>query len=305
MPLPHASIQKIPNNEPDATPELWNATYRQIDANFANHENRVAAAELTMEAAKGSHPSLPSRLNSLESTAAAQSEDADNNKVLATLQALNLASMALKGVENLKVAAQQQGEVTISNRGLVSGCEASKSTTATRNLNFTAGVCFARGRRYAVNGTTNAASVPSNSGSAPATVYAYLFLHSSGEWRPAVTPIGTAVPDGAIVLYQITIPAGNTDATDPQLSNVTLTSLRRMEPQFPLMLDAPVARSIAINQINSNDYQLSFDVVSATGAPCNVSAIVATSRATNGFTVELHSAADDVRIRWRLSRLSQ
>lgn len=305
MPLPHSVIDKIPNNEPDAVPELWNKTYRQIDENFTNHESRIAASESTLSSAKGTHASLPARLNSLESTAAAQSEDADNMKTLALLQALAGAGMAQQEIKNLKQAAMQQGEATLANRGLVSGCEASKSTTATRNLNFTAGVCFAKGRKYAVAGTTNAASVPSNPGATSATAYAYLFLHTSGEWRPAVTPIGSAVPDGAITIYQITIPAGNTDATDAQLTSVTLTSLRRMEPQFPQLLDAPATRSIVINPVNASDYELSFDVVSAVGAPCDRRCVVAASRATNGFTIELHSAADDVRVRWRLSRLSQ
>ena len=34
--LPYSSITKIPDTEPDAIPELWNKTYREIDENF-NH----------------------------------------------------------------------------------------------------------------------------------------------------------------------------------------------------------------------------------------------------------------------------
>lgn len=288
-----------------AHPDTWNPTHEKLLNNDAYLKKQQDSQGAEIQQARGTKANLAERLSGLESSVEAQSEDAENMKTLAMLQALSGVSMAQHEVRNLKQAAMQQGEFTIANRGIVSGCEASKSTTATRNLNFTAGVCFAKGRRYAVNGTTNAASVPSNPTAWAATVQAYLFLHASGEWRPAVTPIGSPVPPGAITLYQITIPAGNTDATDPQLSGVTLTNVRRIEAQFPLLLDSPPMQSVVINTLNKSDYQLRFDVVAAEGAPCDDRAVVAASRATNGFTVQLHSAADNVQVRWTLSRLSQ
>lgn len=288
-----------------AHPDTWNPTHRKLLENDAYLKKQQDSQGTEIQQARGSKQTLKERIDGLESSVAGQSEDADNMKTLAMLQALAGVSMAQQEMKNLKQAAMQQGEFTMANRGVVSGCEASKSTTATRNLNFTAGVCFARGRRYAVAGTTNAASVPSNPTAWAATVYVYLFLHSSGEWRPAVTPIGSAVPDGAITLYQITIPAGNTDATDPQLASITLTNVRRIEAQFPLLLDSPPTHAVAINVLDKSDYQLRFDVVAADGAPCDSRAVVVASRATNGFTVQLHSAADNVQVRWTLSRLSQ
>lgn len=288
-----------------AHPDTWNPTHEKLLNNdaYLKKEQEKAASEL--QGARGGKASVGERLNQMEQAVAGQSEDAENMKTLAMLQALAGVSMAQQEMKNLKQVAMQQGEFTVANRGVVSGCEASKSITATRNLDFTAGVCFSRGRRYAVKGTSNAASVPSNPTAWAATVYAYLFLHASGEWRPSVTPIGQAVPAGAITLYQITIPAGNTDATDPQLANVTLTSVRRIEAQFPLLLDSPPTQSVVINTLNKSDYQLRFDVVAADGAPCDSRAVVVDSRATNGFTVQLHTAADNVQVRWTLSRLSQ
>lgn len=287
-----------------AHPDTWNPTHRKLLENDSFLKKQQDADAKEIKDARGGKASLNERITELGNSVAGQSEDADNMKTLAVMRALEIGSLALKGVESLKISAQQQGEITITNRGIVSGCEASKSTTATRNLNFTEGICFAKGRRYAVKGTSNAASVPSNATAWAATVYVYLFQINGGDWRPAVTPIGSAVPDGAITLYQITIPAGNTDASDPQLANVTLTSVRRLEPLFPLMLDAPPSKSVVINALNKSDYQLNFDVVNAEGAPCDPRAVVATSRATNGFTVQLHSAADNVQLRWHLSRLS-
>jgi len=41
MPLPYANITGIPNNEPDATPSLWNSRYSEIDSNFNYLEVQV------------------------------------------------------------------------------------------------------------------------------------------------------------------------------------------------------------------------------------------------------------------------
>ena len=304
MALKHPNITKIPNNEPDAVPSLWNTRYDEIDENFDDLDKRLASRENEINNARGGEANLGTRLNKLASSVSGQTEEADNNKVTTLLYALQMAALANSGVASLRTVAQQQGEFVIENRGLIRGCQASKSTTATRNLNFTEGACFAQGRIFSVSGTDNAASVPSNPSGAPVTVRAYLFQDANKVWRPAVTPVGTDVPPGSITLYQLTIPAGNTDATDPNLNNVTLTSVRRFESQFPSMLDSPPSVYVAINTLGASDYHLEFDVVSAQGAPCGSDAVVAHSRATNGFTVELHSAADNVRLRWKLSRLS-
>lgn len=57
--LPHQQITPIPNNEPDATPYLWNVRYVEIDENFINLNNRQQATEATIVAATGNYPSLP------------------------------------------------------------------------------------------------------------------------------------------------------------------------------------------------------------------------------------------------------
>jgi len=304
MALTHPKITQIPQTEPYATPALWNTRYDEIDSNFGDLDGRLSASEQELSTARGDSPNLGIRLDALASSVSGHSEEADNNKIAVLQYALQQAALANSGVLALKEVAQQQGEIVIANRGLVRGCEASKSTTATRNLNFTEGACFAQGRVFSVSGTQNSASVPSNPSAAPVTVYAYLFQDANSVWRPAVTPVGTAVPQDALQLYQLTIPAGNTDATDPNLNHVTLTSVRRFESQFPRLLDSPPAQTVAIKRVDASDYQITFDLVDAQGAPCGTDAVVVSSRATNGFTVTLRSAADNVRVRWKLSRLS-
>jgi hypothetical protein len=304
MALPNQKITPIPNNEPDAVPSLWNTRYDEIDQNFSNLDDRTESVESEITTARGAKTSIGQRLDGLESTVGASSIDMQNARDAALKYAIEQAALANHGVLTLKEQAQQQGSITITNRGIVSGCAASKSTTATRNLNLTTGICFASGRSYSVAESTNAASVPSNSGASSVTVYAYLYRDAGGLWRLAVTPIGAAAPTDSIKIYAITIPANSTDATDPNLASVTLTDVRRIEALFPVVLDNPISVSVEINVLKSNDYTVDFDIVSAVGAPCETKSMVLSSRATNGFTVLLASAADNVVARWKISKLN-
>ena len=112
------------------------------------------------------------------------------------------------------------------------------------------------------------------------------------------------MPDNGIEIYRLTIPAGSTDSTDPYLANVTLTDVRRIEPGYPDLLDSPPSVSLAFARpMRGTDWRMDIDVVSATGAPGRADQIVVTNRATNGCTLWLGSAADDVRIRWHTTRL--
>jgi hypothetical protein len=223
----------------------------------------------------------------------------------AIMQALGLVSMANASIDALRFGPlQQQGELLIRNRGVVGGCAITRSTTAARNLHIAAGRCFAGGNVFTVAQQDNAASVPPNTGGTAVMVSAYLYPHSSGTYKLAVTAIGQSVPDNGIEIYRLTIPAGSTDATDPYLANVTLTDVRRIEPGYPELLDSPPSVSLAFARpMRGTDWRMDIDVVSATGAPCRADQIVITSRATNGCTLTLGSAADDVRIRWQTTRL--
>lgn len=271
---------------------------------LANRTAYLKARADQVDDAKGGHSSLRARLDALQSQSDAMGVDMQNAETAALKFALDQAALANYGVRGLREQSQQEGVVTIQNRGVVTGCSVSKSTTAARNLSISSGVCFARGRRYSVSAGVNAASVPSNIGSASVVVYAYLFQDAGGLWRLAVTPVGARVPDGAITIYNLTIPANSTDATDPNLTNVAITDVRRIEAQFPQLFDSPAGASPVLRALGANDYHLSFDVISADGAPCDARSIVVASRATNGFALHLASAADTVVLRWRASKLN-
>lgn len=304
MALPHNTITPIPNNEPDAVPALWNTRYSEIDENFTNLDSRLLAKEDEISQARNGKSSLNVRLGAMESNISATSLDMQNASGAALKFALDQAALANYSIKALKQQLQQEGELTIENKGVISGCVATKSSTAARNLTLTTGVCFANGRAYSVAEAANSASVPPNIGTSSITASAYLYLDGDSKWKLAVSALGQAVPSNAIRLYNLTIPANSTDATDPNLAGVTLTDVRRIEPQFPIVMNSAVIVSAAINTLSANDYNLTFDVVSAAGAPCEPRHIVTTSRATNGFTVMLASAADNVVVRWRASKLN-
>jgi hypothetical protein len=229
-----------------------------------------------------------------------------HEELTATLMfAMTQGSVANQSVKALKEQIQQEGEITLTNRGVITGCTITKSTTAARNLNLVGGSAFMSGRRYLAPSKDNTAIVPPNTTAANVTVKAYLYFNAASQvMRLAVTNIGDALPVDAIHLYNITIPPASTYATDPYLDNVTLTSVRRVESSFPRLLDNPVITTISINTLREADYRLDFDVVSFSGGQCDPDNIAIQSRATNGFTLALASDADNVVVRWKASKLN-
>jgi hypothetical protein len=274
---------------------------------LANRTQWLKVRADQVDAAASGHGSLQARLAAMQSQVEAVGTDMVNMDHTAVMQALSLAHMAHEAIEALRFGPlQQRGEIVSQNRGVVSGCTVTKSTTAARNLNIAPGVCFAGGMTYPVIEGTNAASVPANTSTTTAVVVsAYLYPHTDGQtYRLAVTAIGQAVPDNGIEIYRLTIPANNTDATDPNLTNVTLTDVRRIEANFPDMLDSPPTVSLAFARpMRGTDWRISLDVVSATGI-ARADDVLVTNRATNGCTLTLASAADNVRVRYLIERLT-
>jgi len=304
MALPHPKISPIPQNEPYATPALWNVRYDEIDKNFKDLDTRAASTQSEVANARGGKGNLGARLGELEDQVNIQSLDYQNAEAAALLFAMTQAALANRSVQALKEQVQQESEIVIQNRGVVFGCAITRSNTAARNLNLVSGRCFAHGRVWPVSAGDNAASVPPNISSAPVMVHAYLHRDVTLRWRLAVTAIGQSVPEDGIRIYNVTIPPNSTDATDPYLESVTITDVRRLELRFPTLLDNPASVSTTLQRLSANDYRVDLDVVSSVGAPCAASDILVTSRATNGLTFQLASAADSVRLRYRISKLN-
>lgn len=248
--------------------------------------------------ARNGSPSLGARISAAESNIAGLDPDMQNSVAGAIKYALDQAAQANKSIQALKQQIQQEGEFTITNRGFITGGVASKKGSS-RLLSISAGFCFIGGRKYSIAAADSGVSVPNGSGvSETCTGYIYFI---AGVATFTITSLSAAVPAGSIPVCTITVPAGSTNAA---LSDCTLTDIRRVESGYPNSLDNPASQAISLKTLSANDYRIDFDVVSASGAPCTPSSVVASSRATNGFTAYLHSAADDVVVRWRTSKLN-
>jgi hypothetical protein len=198
----------------------------------------------------------------------------------------------------------QEGEVTILNRGIISGCSISKSDNATRNLNLAAGKSFVHGRTYSANELLNTAAVPANNTAAAAICYAYLFTDENGDIQCDCTSLGEAVPENGIEIYSMSVPAGNNETTDPYLANVTLTDTRRLEPNWPNLFENPAFVYVPLaNILPDSDYAVAAELVSLEGGRQQAGELLVEDRLKNGFKFYLAGAADAVVVRYVVTRL--
>lgn len=298
-----AGIYRIETTDPIIGGEngISNIQAKQL----ANRTGYLKQRADQVDAALGAFGSLGARMDYIEGQAEAVGPEMQNAEVGAVKLLFDQVHQANEGVRYLREVIQQEGRVEIINRGVVEGCEVSKSLTATRNLNIASGRCFAAGAVWPVSEGENAASVPSNPGAGAISAYAYLYPVGYYNYNLAVTAAGEEVPANGIPIYSLLIPAGNTDATDPHLDSVTLTDVRRMEPNYPVMLDSPPMGFLPIKPLRDNNYRIDFDVRSQAGDARNVvrEKLWAYSTAPNGFILQLNGAADNVIVFVRVSKL--
>lgn len=214
---------------------------------------------------------------------------------------MELNALAFKEIDKTLNMRMQQGEVTLTNKGVQHGMAASKSTTATRNLNITGGRVFQGGRLYPKSTQDNAAAVPPNHSDQSKTCVAYAWLNDNSV-SVDVSPLGEEAPSFGVPIYRLTVPAGNTGSTDPYLTLVTMTDIRRIEPYYPAMLDNPSQELVSLSApLPDSNWQLALDVVTAVGANATSDHVQISARASNGFRLTLAHAADDVRVRYTLT----
>ncbi len=304
MTLPTSPITPIPATEPDAVPSLWNTRYSEIDENFESLDSRLESTEDEIAAARGGETSFDLRLDEIESNVEGLDPDMQNSLVATVLAAIDSAGLANRELDRLKTVLIQEGEVTILNRGVVSGCSVTKSGDATRNLNLAAGKPFAHGRIYSVNELLNTSAVPANNGAEVAACYAYLWTDGNDDIQCDCTSLGEAVPDNGIEIYSISVPAGNNETTDPYLASVTLTDTRRLEPNWPNMFENPAfVYAPLANVLPDSDYAVSTEIISLEGGRQQAGELLVEDRLKNGFKFYLAGAADAVVVRYATTRL--
>ncbi|QHC05951.1 hypothetical protein GRF56_00035 [Aeromonas veronii] len=211
-------------------------------------------------------------------------------------------ALAFTEIEKTTKYRNQTGQVRFVNRGTRRGCAVTKSTTATRNLTFEEGELFANGRVYFLPQRINGAAVPSNNTAAPATCVAFARVTTTGI-ELDVSNLGSDAPADAIPLYRISVPAGNNSGSDQYLTNVTLTDVRRIEPDYPLMLASPPAALVLWPfpfPVGDLGWQLAIDMVSSSGDAAAHHVLVS-ERASNGARLTLAHYADDVIVKYSLT----
>lgn len=220
-------------------------------------------------------------------------------------RALSEIGLLATELERNQTVRHQEGEFILINRGVKSGCGLSKSTTANRNLNIAAGVCFMHGVEMPVEAEENAASVPSNSGSEDGTAEAYLYI-LNGRVRLGVTGLNEEAPEDSLVLASLSVPAGSTGTTAPQLEDVAITTVARHEPEWPLVQTSPAFTQKDFERVmGGNGYHLALDVVAYVGGESPRLIQNEADRAANTFRVYLGGSADAVRVRYVAHLMNQ
>lgn len=215
--------------------------------------------------------------------------------------AIEQAALANAGVRSLNKINQQQGEITLYNYGTVSGCVVAKKGIG-RLLSIAAGVCYLEGRKYYVPAQDSANAVP-NGAAAQAVVYCYLELVSGIPTLKVSSIASPTPPVGTVMLRSITIPA--IDAGGDLAACALSAQLCPVEPDYPNSVNTPVTQSVALlSVLPDTNYTVEFEVISSAGSPCDERSLKINTRNTNNFIVTLYSAADDVVVRWKLSRLN-
>jgi len=235
-------------------------------------------------------------------------EDSQNAIYGQVAAAIDMAGLANRELERWKTVRMQEGEVTILNRGVISGCVVSATSQSdgagTRNLNIVGGKAFGFGTIFGAAAGTGVAAVPSNDGGADETCYAYLMVDTGGVVQCNCTALGADVPDNGVPLYQLTVPAGNNETTDPYLASVSFTDVRRIEPQWPLISQNPSWAYVPLQSIlPDGEYAVYTEIQSFEGGEQQCGRARIEDRLKNGFKLYLTGAADMVRVRYVVSRV--
>jgi hypothetical protein len=198
----------------------------------------------------------------------------------------------------------QSGTALIKNRGIVSGCTVTKSNTALRNISAAGGVFFMDAQETPSPAFVNAGLVPENNGATAQDCYAYLLIGTGGAIQFTCTALGEAVPDKGLPLYRFTVPAGNNQANDPYLSQVSMVDVRRIESGYPMQFNSIAYASVALpfTMIDS-EYQVTTEVVSYSGGVNLGQLIRAGDKAANGFKIYADGTLDNVVVRWTAQKM--
>jgi hypothetical protein len=208
----------------------------------------------------------------------------------------NLGGMGI--TENQKTIRQrmQEGLVTVYNRGVISGCTASKAASG-RKVILAAGGIFAKGVEIPCAGSQDGITIPTNTGETSLVYYGYLSVGTNGALTFLRTDAGAVVPNGGIPICRITVPAGNTAGN---LDGVTIADVRRYESAYPTLINSISYVSVALPySMIDTDYAVLLDVTGYSGGWNQRPCVYAGEKAANGFKVFADGTLDEATVQWK------
>lgn len=209
-----------------------------------------------------------------------------------------------KELEKWQKQRLQQGLVSLYNKFVITGCILSKMVSS-RYLQigltstYTAGnisKISVDGKYIGISDEQMVALVPTNATAAAVYYYVYIDYNSAaGKYK---CYIASAVPDGKLGLYKITVPANDSGS---DLTAVTLTDIRRVEAINTMRNTEPyVLVSIpGFPMLNADDYDVNVTVESASDVMA-IGEIIVYDKQANGFKLKTTGSADNVQLRWTL-----
>jgi hypothetical protein len=220
-----------------------------------------------------------------------------------SIQELILSDIAGMGVKEASKTIRQriqEGSVTIYNRGVKSGCAAVKAGSA-RKVTLPIGVIFAKGLEMPCPGSSAGIVVPTNTSGATQVYYGYLTVGTNYSQTFALTGAGAIVPSDGIPICRLTVPTGSTAA---DLSDMTLTDVRRVESAYPTLVNSIPYASVALpfNMI-ANDYGVLIDVAGYAGGWNQRPGVYASEKASNGFKIYADGTLDEVNVLWKAVKM--
>lgn len=263
---------------------------------LANRTSYLKVRADVVDAAKGNSASLAARLDGIDTKVAATSPDMMEAFYALIIEAMGKSGLALREIMKTLNQRFQTGQVTIRNAGVVSGCDVSAGGTG-RMVNNTAGVAYLAGMLQSIPAVTGTASIAQNTGTSPGTVE--LYIDSTGDIK--ATALNEKTPAGNLLLYQVTVPAGN---IVENLTGCTFTKVAASEPNFPMFLsDLPKASIVLPFNMDAATYRVDLEVVSQIGAAQQLGRLSVANKTTTGFDILLNGTADSVVVNWTARKL--
>lgn len=216
------------------------------------------------------------------------------------LQRVGTVSKELDKWQNQRL---QQGVAYLYNKAVISGCVVSAMPNSrylqiTATGTYTAGnisKAYVDGKIIGIPDQQMVAMIPQNTDQVADAYYAYIDFDPSSGYKVF---LGTSVPAGKLVLYTITVPAGDNKM---DLSSVTISDSRRIESSNVFRNSEPY---VLVNipgypMLDADDYDVNLTIQSAS----DVSAVgdtVVYDKQANGFKIKVTGSADNIQIRWTL-----